>query len=108
MVTLYDTTLRDGSQGAGVSFSLQDKLRVARKLDEIGIHYIEAGWPGSNPKDEAFFAEARSLSLSRAKLVSFGSTRRVRGTAAEDASLQQLIASETPVITIFGKSWTSH
>jgi 2-isopropylmalate synthase len=108
MVTLYDTTLRDGSQGAGVSFSLQDKLRVARKLDEIGIHYIEAGWPGSNPKDEAFFAEARNLELKRAKLVAFGSTRRARGKAEEDSNLRFLIEAQTPVVTIFGKSWTAH
>jgi len=108
MVTLYDTTLRDGSQGAGVSFSLQDKLRVARKLDEIGIHYIEAGWPGSNPKDEAFFAEAKNLDLKRARLVAFGSTRRARAKAEEDSNLQFLIDAGTPVVTIFGKSWTAH
>jgi 2-isopropylmalate synthase len=108
MVTLYDTTLRDGSQGEGVHFSLQDKLRVARKLDEIGIHYIEGGWPGSNPKDEAFFCEARSLVLKRAKLAAFGCTRRARGTAAEDPNLLKLVESEAPVLTIFGKSWTVH
>jgi len=108
MVTLYDTTLRDGSQGEGVSFSLQDKLRVARKLDEIGIHYIEGGWPGSNPKDEAFFAEAKRLTLKHAKLAAFGSTRRARTPAEEDSQLRLLIESETPVVTIFGKSWTAH
>jgi 2-isopropylmalate synthase len=108
MVTLYDTTLRDGSQGEGISFSLHDKLKIVRKLDEIGIHYIEGGWPGSNPKDEAFFAEARHLRLHRAKLAAFGCTRRPRYRAEEDDLLLTLLRSEAPVITIFGKSWTLH
>src|SRR5262249_36058087 len=108
MVTLYDTTLRDGSQGEGVHFSLHDKLRVARKLDEIGIHYIEGGWPGSNPKDEAFFCEARHLGLKRAKLAAFGSTRRANARAENDSNLLKLGESEAPVLTIFGKSWTVH
>ena len=86
-VAIYDTTLRDGAQGEGVSFSLHDKMRIARKLDELGIHYIEGGWPGSNPKDEAFFAEARHLSLRRAKLVAFGCTRRPRRSAEQEPLL---------------------
>jgi 2-isopropylmalate synthase len=108
LVTLYDTTLRDGSQGEGISFSLQDKLKIARKLDEIGIHYIEGGWPGSNPKDEAFFEEARHLRLQRAKLTAFGCTRRPKMRAEEDSLLLTLLASDAPVLTIFGKSWTLH
>src|SRR5438067_12963605 len=83
MIQLYDTTLRDGSQGEGVSFTVQDKLRVARRLDEFGIHYVEGGWPGSNPKDVAFFEAARDLKLRRAKLCAFGSTRRKGRRAAE-------------------------
>jgi 2-isopropylmalate synthase len=108
VVTIYDCTLRDGAQGEGISFSLQDKLRIARKLDEIGIHYIEGGWPGSNPKDEAFFLEARHLGLKRAKLAAFSSTCRKGIPAAEDPNLRTLLAAETPVCTLFGKSWTLH
>src|SRR5437763_487040 len=96
-VTLYYTTLRDGSQGEGISFSLHDKLKIVRKLDEIGIHYIEGGWPGSNPKDEAFFAEARHVRLQRAKLAAFGCTRRAKVEAAEDTQLLKLVESATPV-----------
>src|SRR6476620_3523243 len=90
VVTIYDCTLRDGAQGEGISFSLQDKLRIARKLDEIGVHYIEGGWPGSNPKDEAFFAEARHLKLKRARLAAFSSTGRKGVPAAEDTNLHTL------------------
>src|SRR5437763_12493680 len=108
LVTLYDTTLRDGSQGEGISFSLQDKLKIARKLDEIGIHYIEGGWPGSNPKDEAFFAEARHLELRRAKLAAFGSTRRAKTVAAKDATLLELVESGAPALTTVGQRWTFH
>src|SRR5437870_13913698 len=85
-VTIYDCTLRDGAQGEGISFSLQDKLKIARKLDEIGIHYIEGGWPGSNPKDEAFFAEAGHLELRRADLVGFGVTPPGEDAEAEGAA----------------------
>src|SRR5688572_26929039 len=97
MVTIYDTTLRDGAQGEGISFSLQDKLRIALKLDEIGVHYIEGGWPGSNPKDEAFFERARNLNLKRARLAAFSSTCRKGVPAAEDAGLRTVLAAETPV-----------
>src|SRR5712691_6431254 len=107
-VTIYDCTLRDGAQGEGISFSLQDKIRIARKLDEIGVHYIEGGWPGSNPKDEAFFAEARRLGLKRARLAAFSSTARKGIPAEEDAGLRTLLAAETPVCTLVGKSWTLH
>jgi 2-isopropylmalate synthase len=108
MIQLYDTTLRDGSQGEGVSFTVQDKLRIARRLDEMGIHYIEGGWPGSNPKDIAFFEAARDLRLTHAKLCAFGSTRRKAMRAAEDPLVLQLAESGAPVVTIFGKSWLLH
>ena len=104
-VQLYDTTLRDGAQQAGISFSVEDKLKIARKLDELGIHYIEGGWPGSNPKDEEFFRKARGLRLSRASLAAFGSTRRPGTRAAADANLKALVEAQTPVVTIVGKSW---
>ncbi|MDM8001080.1 MAG: citramalate synthase, partial [Dehalococcoidia bacterium] len=104
-VELYDTTLRDGAQQAGVSFSVEDKLKIARKLDELGIHCIEGGWPGSNPKDEEFFRRARKLRLSRAVLVAFGSTRRPKTRAANDANLKALVEAGVPVVTIVGKSW---
>jgi 2-isopropylmalate synthase len=104
-VQLYDTTLRDGAQQAGISFSVEDKLKIARKLDELGIHYIEGGWPGSNPKDEEFFRKARGLRLSRASLAAFGSTRRPGTSAAADANLKALVEAQTPVVTIVGKSW---
>src|SRR5690242_3906351 len=107
-VTIYDCTLRDGAQGEGISFSLQDKIRIARKLDEIGVHYIEGGWPGSNPKDEAFFLEARQMGLQRARLAAFASTARKGVPAEEDAGLRTLLAAETPVCTLVGKSWTLH
>jgi 2-isopropylmalate synthase len=108
VVMIYDCTLRDGAQGEGISFSLQDKIRIARKLDEIGVHYIEGGWPGSNPKDEAFFAEARHLPLKRARLAAFSSTARKGIPAEEDANLRTLLAAETPVCTLVGKTWTLH
>lgn len=107
-VTLYDTTLRDGTQGENITLSLQDKLRVARMLDEYGFPYIEGGWPGSNPKDIEFFAAARTLDLKRARLAAFGSTRHRSNSAADDPNLQELVRAETPVITIFGKSWLLH
>jgi 2-isopropylmalate synthase len=105
-ILLYDTTLRDGTQGEGVQLSVGDKLKAARLLEEIGVSYVEGGWPGSNPRDEQFFAVAkRELRLDRAKLAAFGSTRRAGIRCEQDANLQQLIAAETPAITIFGKSW---
>ncbi|MCS7242781.1 citramalate synthase [Candidatus Caldatribacterium sp.] len=107
-VEIYDTTLRDGSQMEGVNFSLQDKLRIAEKLDEMGFHYIEGGWPGANPKDVAFFREVRKLSLKHAKICAFGSTRRADNPVEEDRNIRLLLESEAPVITIFGKSWTLH
>jgi 2-isopropylmalate synthase len=103
-VQLYDTTLRDGAQREGISFSVVDKLEITQKLDEMGIHFIEGGWPGSNPKDIEFFKKARGLTLSRAKLVAFGSTRRPRTEAETDANLLALVKSGVKVATIVGKS----
>ena len=107
-VILYDTTLRDGTQGENVTLSLADKLRVARMLDEFGMPYIEGGWPGSNPKDIEFFAAARTVRWESAKLAAFGSTRHRSNTANDDPNLRELVAAETPVVTIFGKSWLLH
>jgi 2-isopropylmalate synthase len=107
-VNLYDTTLRDGTQREGISLSVDDKLGIARKLDQFGIHYIEGGWPGSNPKDVEFFRRVRSLGLTHAKITAFGSTRRKDTRPEEDANLKALLAAETPVITLVGKSWDLH
>lgn len=107
-VELYDTTLRDGSQGEGINFSVMDKLRIAEKLDAFGVHYIEGGWPGSNPKDIEFFASARRRKLKHARLAAFGSTRR-KGVAVEkDDQVRLLLEAHTPVVTIFGKTWLLH
>jgi 2-isopropylmalate synthase len=105
----FDTTLRDGTQGESVSFSVDDKLLVAAKLDELGIDYIEGGWPGSNPKDKVFFERARTeLKLNHARLTAFGSTRFARNPVDQDPNVRELIAANTPVISIFGKSWDLH
>ena len=107
-VQIYDTTLRDGTQGHGISFSVADKLRIADRLDVFGVHYIEGGWPGSNPRDIEFFAEARHHTFKNARLAAFGSTRRKDVAAAADDQVQLLIAAETPVVTIFGKTSPLH
>ena len=107
-VVLYDTTLRDGTQGENITLSLADKLRVARMLDEYGMPYIEGGWPGSNPKDIEFFAAARAMRWEHAKLAAFGSTRHRSNKPGDDPNLRELVAAETPVVTIFGKSWLLH
>jgi len=107
-VEIFDTTLRDGTQGEGVSLSVQDKLLIAKKLDEFGIDIIEGGWPGSNPKDEDFFNQAKHLKLSHAKLTSFGSTARSVKDVEGDYNLNTLLKSETPIVTIFGKTWQLH
>ena len=103
-ITLYDTTLRDGAQSEDVSFSSEDKLRIAERLDALGVHYIEGGWPGSNPKDIAFFKAARSLPLKHARLTAFGATRRARHRVSDDPSIKALLASRTPAVTIFGSA----
>jgi len=107
-VVLYDTTLRDGTQGENITLSLSDKVRVARMLDEYGMPFIEGGWPGSNPKDVEFFAAAKTIRWERAKLAAFGSTRHKANRPEDDPNLQELVAAETPVVTIFGKSWLLH
>ena len=107
-VTLYDTTLRDGTQGENITLSLADKLRIARMLDEYGMPYIEGGWPGSNPKDVEFFKAAKGMTWQTARLAAFGSTRHRSNRPEDDPNLRELVAAETPVVTIFGKSWLLH
>lgn len=107
-IHIFDTTLRDGTQGEKVSFSAEDKIRIASRLDQFGIDYIEGGWPGSNPKDMAFFEKVRSHTFNHAKIVAFGSTCRANTSPGEDANIQALIAAETPAVSIFGKSWLLH
>ena len=99
---IYDTTLRDGSQAEGVSFTVTAKLRVAEKLDQFGVDYIEGGWPGSNPRDMAFFEKANDLNLTHAKIAAFGSTRRASSPVEKDAQIKLLLDANTPVVTIFG------
>ena len=103
-VKLYDTTLRDGMQGENIFFSPEDKVKIARRLDDAGIHYIEGGWPGSNPGAARFFDLARKMSFRQAKVAAFGATRRPCITCDQDANLAALIDSGAAVITIFGKS----
>lgn len=105
---IYDTTLRDGTQAEGISLSLQDKLQIAKRLDQFGIHYIEGGWPVANPKDMQFFKEVKKLKLKNTKIAAFGSTRRANGKVSEDINVQTLIKAQTEVVTIFGKSWNLH
>ncbi|MBI3010098.1 MAG: citramalate synthase [Candidatus Omnitrophica bacterium] len=105
--SLYDTTLRDGAQTEGISYSVQDKLHITQKLDELGVHYVEGGWPGSNPKDAEFFKRAKKLRLRNALLTAFGSTRYASN-ASRDSNLRALLEAETPIVTIFGKSWNLH
>jgi|TARA_B110001454_G_scaffold155545_1_gene144876 2-isopropylmalate synthase len=108
-VEIYDTTLRDGAQLEGISLTVDDKLRIANQLDRLGVHYIEGGWPGANPKDEEFFERARTeLDLTTSKLVAFGSTRRVKGRVDDDPTLANLVAAGTEVVCIVGKAWDYH
>ncbi len=107
-IDIYDTTLRDGSQGEGISFSVEDKIKIAKRLDAFGVDYIEGGWPGSNPKDIEFFERMKSVTLTHAKLAAFGSTRRPNRRAEDDPNLQQLLDAGTPVVTFVGKSWDFH
>lgn len=107
-VTLYDTTLRDGTQGTGISFSTLDKLRVAERLDAFGVHYIEGGWPGSNPKDAEFFQKAAERKWKNAKITAFGMTRRGKMKVEDDPQVQMLLDAQTPVVTIVGKTWPLH
>ncbi len=107
-VFLYDTTLRDGSQREGISYSLEDKIRIAERLDRFGVHYIEGGWPGSNPKDARFFERAAKMTWQNAKIAAFGSTTRKDTPPEEDANIQALLEAQTPVVTLVGKSWDLH
>jgi len=105
---IYDTTLRDGAQAEDVSFSVDDKIRIAQKLDELGIHFIEGGWPGANPRDIEFFQKIKAIPLQHAKIVAFGSTRKAGNAVDDDPTLKALLDADTRLITIFGKSWTLH
>ncbi|HBI05111.1 MAG TPA: citramalate synthase, partial [Paenibacillaceae bacterium] len=107
-IYIYDTTLRDGTQGEGVSLSVDDKVKIAKKLDSLGVHYIEGGWPGSNPKDMEFFHRVKQLDLKQAKVAAGGSTRRAGIKAEDDANLQMILESGVEVVAIFGKSWDFH
>jgi len=108
MIQVYDTTLRDGTQREGISLSCNDKLRIARKLDELGVAFIEGGWPGSNPKDAEFFERARDLDWPTARIAAFGATCRAQGGPDDDANIRALLSAATPVCTVVGKSWTLH
>ena len=107
-VTLYDTTLRDGTQMEGMSLSVDDKLRIAERLDQLGVHFIEGGWPGSNPKDEEFFRQAKDLKLTSASIVAFGSTRHAMSRVEDDANIRALLDSGAPVVTLVGKTSETH
>ncbi len=107
-VEIYDTTLRDGCQAEDIALTLEDKLRITERLDSMGVRYVEGGWPGSNPRDEAYFAEVGKLALKQIKVAAFGSTRRAGSRASEDRNVAKLLASNTPVVTIFGKTWDLH
>jgi len=107
-VTIYDTTLRDGCQGTGISLSLHDKLAIARKLDDFGVDYIEGGWPGANPKDAQFFTAVRQEGLQRARVSAFGSTRHAGVRAEDDEGLRLLLDAETPAVAIVAKAWDFH
>lgn len=107
-ITIYDTTLRDGSQTEGISFTVNDKIKIAERLDQLGVHYIEGGWPGSNPKDKEFFALAAKRKWKHSKIAAFGSTRRAKIKASEDVNLKELVKSGAQAVTIFGKTWDLH
>lgn len=107
-ISIFDTTLRDGTQRRGISLSAQDKVKIATLLDSFGVHYIEGGWPGSNPKDQEFFSVMKNKPLRNAKLVAFGSTRKKDSDVEEDANVKALLAAETPAVSIVGKSWDLH
>jgi len=107
-IKIFDTSLRDGAQQVGVSFLKEDKIRIAKALDDLGFHYIEGGWPGSNPKDIDFFNEVKKVNFKKAKLSAFSSTKRANIDIKKDLNISQLIKAETPAITIFGKTWDKH
>lgn len=107
-IEIYDTTLRDGAQTEDISFSVEDKLRITEKLDELGVHYIEGGWPGANPRDIEYYKKAIKLTLNNSKIVAFGSTHRPKHKVSEDALMKALLDSNATIITIFGKTWDFH
>ena len=107
-ILIYDSTLRDGAQAQGISFSVEDKIKLVDKLDKLGVNYIEAGNPGSNPKDLEFFDRIKNIKFRNAKVIAFGSTRRVNSSADEDANVNSLLMADTPAVAIFGKSWDFH
>jgi len=107
-VEVYDTTLRDGAQAEDISFSVEDKLRITEKLDDLGVHYIEGGWPGSNPKDNEYFKKVKKLNLKNLEVVAFGSTHRPKYKVNEDATMKALLDSKAKIVTIFGKTWDFH
>src|SRR5215212_2202783 len=107
-VTIYDTTLRDGSQGEGVNFSLVDKLHITQRLDDLGIDFIEGGYPLSNPKDFEYFREVKKLSLKHARVAAFGMTRRKNARAEDDTCIKALLDAQTSLVTIVGKTWDLH
>jgi 2-isopropylmalate synthase len=107
-IQIYDTTLRDGTQSEGFNLSVSDKVRIAKRLDDLGVSFIEGGWPGSNPKDVEFFQRARDITWHNARIAAFGSTCRAKGVPEDDANIKALLNAETPVCTIFGKTWTLH
>lgn len=107
-IEIYDTTLRDGAQAEDISFSVEDKIRITEKLDELGVHYIEGGWPGSNPRDMEYFKKVRKLGLENSKIVAFGSTHRPKHKVNDDANIKALLDSKSRIITIFGKTWDFH
>ena len=107
-VLLYDTTLRDGCQAEDISFTLEDKLRIAEKLEQLGIDYIEGGYPGSNPRDADFFKRVKKLKLKNAKIASFGTTRKPSAKPSQDINLKVLLEADTPVVTLVGKTWDLH
>ena len=107
-VKIYDTTLRDGSQAEGVSFTVEDKIRIVHKLDELGAHYVEGGWPGSNPRDIDFFEKANRASFFQTRITAFGSTRYPDKKVEDDGVLQALLKTDTQVVTLFGKTWDLH
>ncbi|MFY9271723.1 MAG: citramalate synthase [Thermacetogeniaceae bacterium] len=108
LIYIYDTTLRDGTQAEGISLTVEDKLKITSKIDELGVHYIEGGWPGSNPKDLEYFKRVKELPLKHAKISAFSSTRKAGCRVEEDANIKALLEAETPVVAIFGKTWDYH
>src|SRR3989337_1513763 len=107
-VLIYDTTLRDGTQGEQINFTAEEKLRIAQRLDDTGFHYIEGGWPGSNPKDMRFFELTKGVKFKHARLTAFGSTRKPYIRPEDCPNLQAMLKAETPAVAIFGKSWDLH